>query len=280
MKSQTKYALGTISALGFSALTTLSAQAACKMTIKCSDSSRNTIQAVDWSAPTTGQSTLPPLSSYFPHQKAIKHSASSHASARASSYVLPGGYASSSSRATTTATGSGFGSALASARATTGSASSLASARSASGASARAASRSTASGSSAKSSAHAAAKAKSYSRLSAPIVSSRSSASAYATSSASTSYSSARSFSGATSTAPGLSVGERLISTPCPQTYSRVSTGCYNVATYVPSVQQYRVIRPIIYVRYPVPVPVTYPACPYYVGGSTCPTHGRSRYGH
>ena len=72
-------------------------------------------------------------------------------------------------------------------------------------------------------------------------------------------------FSGSTSTAPGLAANESLRPTNCPTSVynpdgGRV-LGCYDVvapAAPAPVAQQsyYRVVRPVIYVRYPVYVPV------------------------
>jgi len=72
-------------------------------------------------------------------------------------------------------------------------------------------------------------------------------------------------FSGSTSTAPGLASNESLRPTNCPTSVynpdgGRV-LGCYDVvapAAPAPVAQQsyYRVVRPVIYVRYPVYVPV------------------------
>ena len=73
-------------------------------------------------------------------------------------------------------------------------------------------------------------------------------------------------FSGSTSSVSGLGYGESLQSTNCPvNVYNpdggRV-LGCYNVVKPVPQTNYVRVVRPIIYVRYPVPVAVpTYSAC-------------------
>lgn len=72
-------------------------------------------------------------------------------------------------------------------------------------------------------------------------------------------------FSGSTSSVPGLGSNESLQSTDCPvnvynPTGARV-LGCYNVVKQVPQTNYVRVVRPIIYVRTPVPTPV---AVPYY----------------
>ena len=72
---------------------------------------------------------------------------------------------------------------------------------------------------------------------------------------------------------PGLGVNERLVPTSCGVNVHGAEgakvLGCYNVAQPVQvytlppvPVQTYvRVVRPIIYVRYPVPVPVAVPTC-------------------
>jgi len=73
-------------------------------------------------------------------------------------------------------------------------------------------------------------------------------------------------FSGSTTSAPGLGYGEGLQATNCPvnvynPTGARV-LGCYNVVKQVPQTNYVRVVRPVVYVRYPVPTPVP---VPYYV---------------
>lgn len=75
-----------------------------------------------------------------------------------------------------------------------------------------------------------------------------------------------RYFSG--SSGPDLGYGESLQPTNCPVNVHGVSegsevVGCYNVVRQVPQTTYYRVVRPIIYVRYPVhyPVPVYTPTC-------------------
>lgn len=73
-------------------------------------------------------------------------------------------------------------------------------------------------------------------------------------------------FSGSTSGLAGLGYNESLQATNCPTNVynpegARV-LGCYNVVKPVPQTNYVRVVRPIIYVRYPVPVAVpTYSAC-------------------
>jgi len=83
-------------------------------------------------------------------------------------------------------------------------------------------------------------------------------------------------FSGATSSVAGLGAGESLQATSCPVNVYNPGggkvLGCYNVVKPVPRTTYYRVVRPVVYVRYPVPV-----AVPYYSGCSVV-THA-SRYG-
>ena len=83
-------------------------------------------------------------------------------------------------------------------------------------------------------------------------------------------------FSGSTSSVAGLGAGESLQATSCPVNVYNPGggkvLGCYNVVKPVPQTTYYRVVRPVIYVRYPVPV-----AVPYYSGCSVV-THA-SRYG-
>lgn len=80
-------------------------------------------------------------------------------------------------------------------------------------------------------------------------------------------------FSGSVS---GLGAGESLQATSCPVSVYNPGggkvLGCYNVVKPVPQTTYYRVVRPIVYVRYPVPV-----AVPYWSGCSVV-THA-SRYG-
>lgn len=89
-------------------------------------------------------------------------------------------------------------------------------------------------------------------------------------------------FSGSVTSAPGLGHGESLQPTSCPVSVdspagSRV-LGCYSVvrkvAAPVARTTYYQVVRPVIYVRYPVPVPV-----PYTVYSPCAATAGYSRYG-
>ena len=83
-------------------------------------------------------------------------------------------------------------------------------------------------------------------------------------------------FSGSTSSVTGLGAGESLQATSCPVNVYNPGggkvLGCYNVVKPVPQTTYYRVVRPVVYVRYPVPV-----AVPYYSGCSVV-THA-SRYG-
>lgn len=83
-------------------------------------------------------------------------------------------------------------------------------------------------------------------------------------------------FSGSTSSVAGLGAGESLQATSCPVSVHNPGggrvLGCYNVVKPVPQTTYYRVVRPVVYVRYPVPV-----AVPYY-SGCTVVTHA-SRYG-
>lgn len=67
------------------------------------------------------------------------------------------------------------------------------------------------------------------------------------------------SFSGSTSSVAGLGHNESLRATSCPVNVYGTSAGstvlgCYNVVKPVPRTTYYRVVRPIVYVRYPVPV--------------------------
>ena len=83
-------------------------------------------------------------------------------------------------------------------------------------------------------------------------------------------------FSGETSSVSGLGFNESLQATSCPVSVYNPGggkvLGCYNVVKPVPQTSYYRVVRPVVYVRYPVPV-----AVPYYSGCSVV-TH-TSRYG-
>lgn len=77
-------------------------------------------------------------------------------------------------------------------------------------------------------------------------------------------------FSGSATSVAGLGYGESLQATNCPvnvynPTGARV-LGCYNVVKPVPQTNYVRVVRPVVYVRYPVPTPVP---VPYYVNYNT-----------
>ncbi len=82
------------------------------------------------------------------------------------------------------------------------------------------------------------------------------------------------------SSGPDLAYGESLQATNCPVNVHGVSegsevVGCYNVVRQVPQTTYYRVVRPVIYVRYPVhyPVPVYTQSCGQVIQGPA------SRYG-
>ena len=83
-------------------------------------------------------------------------------------------------------------------------------------------------------------------------------------------------FSSTSASLAGLGANEGLRARNCATTVhgsgeGRV-IGCYDVVQQVPQTTYYRVVRPVVYVRYPVPV-----AVPYY-SGCTVVTH-TSRYG-
>jgi len=84
-------------------------------------------------------------------------------------------------------------------------------------------------------------------------------------------------FSGSASSVAGLGAGESLQATSCPVNVYNPGggkvLGCYNVVKPVPQTTYYRVVRPVVYVRYPVPV-----AVPYWSGCKVV-THA-SRYGN
>ena len=68
------------------------------------------------------------------------------------------------------------------------------------------------------------------------------------------------------SSAPGLAANESLQATNCPVNVHGVSedarvVGCYNVVRQVPQTTYYRDVRPIVYVRYPVAIPVCRTQC-------------------
>jgi len=70
------------------------------------------------------------------------------------------------------------------------------------------------------------------------------------------------SFSGSPSAITGLGMNESLQPVNCPvNVYGSGEgsvLGCYNVVKPVPQTSYYRVVRPVVYVRYPVPVAVPY----------------------
>ena len=70
------------------------------------------------------------------------------------------------------------------------------------------------------------------------------------------------SFSGSPASVPGLGANESLRATNCPVNVHGAGEGqvigCYNVVKPVARTSYYRVVRPVIYVRYPVPVAVPY----------------------
>lgn len=86
----------------------------------------------------------------------------------------------------------------------------------------------------------------------------------YGTGSISESYTGASTygFSGSPQSLPGLGANESLQATNCPvNVYGNgegTVLGCYNVVKPVPQTTYYRTVRPVIYVRYPVPVAVPY----------------------
>ena len=92
-------------------------------------------------------------------------------------------------------------------------------------------------------------------------------------------------FSGSPTSVPGLGAGEHLQATNCPvnvynPTGARV-LGCYDVVKQVPQTNYVRVVRPVVYVRYPVATPIP---VPYYVNQNVNPCGGTfasndSRYG-
>ncbi|WP_427453158.1 hypothetical protein [Litorimonas sp. WD9-15] len=118
--------------------------------------------------------------------------------------------------------------------------------------------------------------------------------STYGTGSISESYTTTETygFSGATNSVAGLGYNESLQATSCPVNVYGTSSGstvlgCYNVVKPVPQTTYYRVVRPVIYVRYPVAVPTCRTQCcePIIRGGSSRyggygPQGGYSGYGH
>lgn len=224
---------------------------------------------VSCDGPRTGTSTLPPLSSYFEHQarcgtttrthrpSVMSYSgASAHTGASSSSGTSS---ASSYAGASAHAGASSYARASAYAGGTTSQASAYASASASS---------------SASSGAHATATARATSYAStnhAPVVTSTYQGHQYR-------------YEGFSGTYSGLGHNERLHPTTCPVAVHNPQrhqvAGCYKVVKQwtppkvhrpVPQQVFYRVVRPIIYVRYPVPVCVTGPCAPQH--------YGRSRYG-
>lgn len=98
----------------------------------------------------------------------------------------------------------------------------------------------------------------------APTLSSYEADSTYGTGSISETYSDPNtySFHGSTTSIPGLGQNESLQPTSCPVNVHGTGEGrvlgCYNVVKPVARTAYYRVVRPVIYVRYPVPVAVPY----------------------
>lgn len=100
-------------------------------------------------------------------------------------------------------------------------------------------------------------------------------------------------FSGSTTSVAGLGLNESLRPTSCPVNVYNPNggqvLGCYNVVKPVPQTTYYRIVRPVIYVRYPVPVAVPYQVYgygyhsqhQYFSGGcaATSAHYGASRYG-
>ena len=88
-------------------------------------------------------------------------------------------------------------------------------------------------------------------------------------------------FSGSTASAPSLGINESLQATDCPVSVHNPEggrvLGCYNVVQPAPQpiaqTSYYQVVRPVVYVRYAVPV-----AVPHF-SGCTVVTH-ESRYGN
>jgi len=88
--------------------------------------------------------------------------------------------------------------------------------------------------------------------------------STYGTGSISETYSDSNTygFSGSPASVPGLGYNESLQATSCPVNVHGAGEGrvigCYNVVKPVAQTSYYRIVRPVIYVRYPVPVAVPY----------------------
>ena len=87
------------------------------------------------------------------------------------------------------------------------------------------------------------------------------------------------SFSGSPTSLPGLGYNESLRPTTCPTSVYNPDggtvLGCYNIVKPIPQTTYYRVVRPVIYVRYPVPV-----AVPQYGYSQCTSTKYASRYGN
>lgn len=104
----------------------------------------------------------------------------------------------------------------------------------------------------------------SYSTSSYSQMSSYEADSTYGTGSISESYAApmTQSFTGSPSSVSGLGYNESLQATNCPVNVHGTGEGqvigCYNVVKPVPQTTYRRVVRPVIYVRYPVPVAVPY----------------------
>jgi hypothetical protein len=257
--------------LGLAAATALgaTAQAGCPVVkthcVTCVVTPPPPPTCVKCDGPRTGTSTLPPLSSYFEHQARCGTTTQVHRPTVAS-YSGASAYAGASSSGTTSnassyahssahAGTSGYARASATAQSTTSHGSAYATASASSGA-------------------HATATAHAHSYASthnAPVVTSTYQEHQYR-------------HEGFSGTYRGLGHNERLHPTTCPVAVHNPQrhqvTGCYKVVKQwtppkiqrpVPQRVYYRVVRPIIYVRYPVPVCVTGPC-------QTQP-HYRSRYG-
>lgn len=207
---------------------------------------------VNCDGPRTGTSTLPPLSSYFGHEARcgttqpyrVAHRPTTASYSVATAHVSASAHASASSHASASAYASS-GSSQASVYAS--------------------ASSSASSGAHVTATAHATANAAS---TPAPVVTSTYQNHQYR-------------YEGFSGNYSGLGQNERLHTTTCPVTVQnpqhRQVAGCYKVVkqwtppqVHRPAPQQvfYRVMRPIIYVRYPVPVCVTGPCAPQPYAGS------------
>lgn len=91
-------------------------------------------------------------------------------------------------------------------------------------------------------------------------------------------------FSGSQTTIPGLGQNETLRARACPTNVHNPEggkvLGCYDVVKPVPQTNYYRVVRPIIYVRYPVPVAVPYYAQGHCQSARASLTLGQAHYGN